>query len=73
MSKTVPIELYQSWYRRALRAEKALAFYARKEHWMALAEDGPRTSFVALRADLPAHGWLVARQALRLEDQANEP
>lgn len=59
------MELYQAWYRRALRAEKALEFYAKPEHWMALAEDGPRTSLVALSGDLPPDGWSVAERALR--------
>lgn len=42
----------------------ALKFYSRHEHWMEIAPDSLRTSFVAMQGDGDQHGWRVAEDAL---------
>lgn len=48
------------------RAESALGFYARHEHWMALTSDADalRTVLVAMQGAGEQHGWRVAEDAL---------
>ncbi len=49
------------------RLRKALGFYARHEHWMAVASDADcaRQLLVALSGQLPPDGWAVAEDALK--------
>lgn len=42
---------------------EALDFYARCEHWMSIGEDGPCTSFVAMKGD-DVNGYAVAEAAI---------
>ncbi len=49
------------------RLRKALRFYARHEHWMAITSDPDCASqlLVALSGQLPPDGWAVAEDALK--------
>ncbi len=60
--------LHKSWHDRALKAEKALRFYAKHEHWMALTDRADfRTELVAIGDTSDANGWSMAEAALAEE------
>lgn len=59
------MRLYKSWHNRALKAEKALDFYARHIHWMGLTEDSDVSTVLVAQGDVDSmNGWAVAEAAL---------
>lgn len=57
----------QAWKHRAETLLKAVQFYARHEHWMALTSDAdcPLTNLIARQGDTSPDGWAVAEAAMQ--------